>query len=204
MKDFKHYKIFPTHVFSFKGQGVNDKEMLEYFENEIKKTSGNKSLNWQSSPELHENTIFKSLVNNIMEATKLACDAIKLDTSYKLEITNMWGNVLQQNECHPPHTHSNNFLSGVFYIDADNTSGITFQDPRPGANVILPRKKFDHMNNASLLHYKSKTNRIMMFPSWLVHWVPINLSTNNRISISWNIQIRGQLGEHHEFQSANI
>ena len=62
----------------------------------------------------------------------------------------------------------------------------------------------DHINNASLLHYKAKTNRIIMFPSWLVHWVPINLSTNNRISISWNIQIRGQLGEHHEFQSANI
>ena len=123
----------------------------------------------------------------------------------EIEITDMWANVLKKNETHQPHTHSNNFLSGVFYIDADDTMpGITFQDPRPGANVILPRKKFDHMNNASLLHYKSKTNRIMMFPSWLVHWVPINLSTNNRISISWNIQIRGQLGEHHEFQSGQF
>ena len=86
----------------------------------------------------------------------------KADT---IEITSMWGNVLKPGETHQPHTHSNNFLSGVFYIDADNTSGITFQDPRPGANVILPRKKNDHIDNASLLHYKSKTNRIMMFPS---------------------------------------
>ena len=61
MKDFKHYKIFPTHVFSFKGQGVNDKEMLEYFEKEVKKESGKKSLNWQSSPDLHKNKIFESL-----------------------------------------------------------------------------------------------------------------------------------------------
>jgi len=37
-----------------------------------------------------------------------------------------------------------------------------------------------------------------------MHWVPVNKSTKNRISISWNIQIKGQIGEHHEFQSATI
>ena len=64
------------------------------------------------------------------------------------------------------------------------------------------RKKVDHIDNASLLHYKAKTNRIIIFPSWLVHWVPINRSTKDRISISFNIQVKGQLGERHEFQSA--
>ena len=105
---------------------------------------------------------------------------------------------------HHSNLGSNNFLSGVFYIDADNTSGITFQDPRPGANVILPRKKNDHIDNANLLHYKAKTNRIIIFPSWLVHWVPINQSQKDRISISWNIQIKGQLGERHEYQSGQF
>ena len=121
-----------------------------------------------------------------------------------IEITSMWGNVLKPGETHQPHSHSNNFLSGVFYIDADNTSGITFQDPRPGANVILPRKKNDHIDNANLLNYKAKTNRIIIFPSWLVHWVPTNKSTKDRISISWNIQIKGQLGERHEYQSGQF
>ena len=81
MKDFQHYRIFPTHIFSFKGQGVNDKELQEYLEKEAKKVSGKKSLNWQSNPELHKKKVFEALVNNIMEATKLACDAIKLDSS---------------------------------------------------------------------------------------------------------------------------
>jgi len=35
-----------------------------------------------------------------------------------------------------------------------------------------------------------------------LHWVDPNLSNNNRISISWNIQIKGQMGEHHDLQSA--
>ncbi len=39
----------------------------------------------------------------------------------EIEITDMWANVLKKNETHQPHTHSNNFLSGVFYIDADDT-----------------------------------------------------------------------------------
>ena len=99
--------------------------MLEYFQKEVKKESGKKSLNWQSSPNLHKNIIFESLVNNIMEATKQACDAIKLDTSYKLEITNMWGNILQQNECHPPHTHSNNVWTRIYIPKLVNTLGAT-------------------------------------------------------------------------------
>ena len=38
----------------------------------------------------------------------------------------MWSNVLKPIETHPPHTHSNNFISGVYYVQADNdpkTSG---------------------------------------------------------------------------------
>ena len=58
--------------------------------------------------------------------------------------------------------------------------------------------------NASLLSYASKTNRAIFFPSWLPHWVQQNKSNNKRISIAWNMQVKGQVGEHHEFQSADF
>ena len=35
-------------------------------------------------------------------------------------------------------------------------------------------------------------------------WVQQNKSNNKRISIAWNMQVKGQVGEHHEFQSANL
>jgi hypothetical protein len=79
-----------------------------------------------------------------------------------------------------------------------------FHDPRPAADVIVPRKKETTMDNSSLLSYASKTNRAIFFPSWLPHWVQQNKSSNKRISIAWNIQVKGQLGEHHEFQSADF
>jgi len=196
-----HQELFPTHLFIKDNYTTPDR--INTMRREVMNLYKEKP-NWQSSPNLDKNEVFKDFNKDISKSSFEILD--KLDyKADEIEITDMWANVLKQHETHQPHTHSNNFLSGVFYLEADDTMpGITFQDPRPGANVILPRKKFDHMNNANLLNYKAKTNRIIIFPSWLVHWVPTNLSTSNRISISWNIQIRGQLGEHHEFQSGQF
>ena len=196
-----HQELFPTHLFIKDNYTTSDR--INTMRREVMNLYKEKP-NWQSSPNLDKNEVFKDFNKDISRSSFEILD--KLDyKADEIEITDMWANVLKQHETHQPHTHSNNFLSGVFYLDADDTMpGITFQDPRPGANVILPRKKLDHMNNANLLNYKAKTNRIIIFPSWLVHWVPTNLSTSNRISISWNIQIRGQLGEHHEFQSGQF
>ena len=196
-----HQELFSTHLFIKDNYTTPDR--INTMRREVMNLYKEKP-NWQSSPNLDKNEVFKDFNKDISRSSFEILD--KLDyKADEIEITDMWANVLKQHETHQPHTHSNNFLSGVFYLEADDTMpGITFQDPRPGANVILPRKKFDHMNNANLLNYKAKTNRIIIFPSWLVHWVPTNLSTSNRISISWNIQIRGQLGEHHEFQSGQF
>jgi uncharacterized protein (TIGR02466 family) len=196
-----HQKVFSTNIFIKDNYTTPDR--INTMRREVMNLYKEKP-NWQSSPNLDKNEVFKDFNKDISRSSFEILDKLGYEAD-QIEITDMWANVLKQHETHQPHTHSNNFLSGVFYLDADDTMpGITFQDPRPGANVILPRKKLDHMNNANLLNYKAKTNRIIIFPSWLVHWVPTNLSTSNRISISWNIQIRGQLGEHHEFQSGQF
>ena len=199
----EHQEIFSTHLF-IKDDFISPDIIYTMKGEVLDQYIRDKRPNWQSSPNLDKMDIFKDFTREVSKSSFEILDKLNYKAD-EIEITDMWANVLKQHETHQPHTHSNNFLSGVFYLDADDTMpGITFQDPRPGANVILPRKKFDHMNNANLLNYKAKTNRIIIFPSWLVHWVPTNLSTSNRISISWNIQIRGQLGEHHEFQSGQF
>jgi len=68
----------------------------------------------------------------------------------------------------------------------------------------VPRKTKKTINNSNLLSFASKTNRAVFFPSWLQHWVPQNISKIKRISIAWNVQLKGQVGEHHEYQSANF
>ena len=41
-----------------------------------------------------------------------------------------------------------------------------------------------------------------IFPAWLQHWVPP--TNGERISISWNIILRGAYGEPGTLQNANI
>ena len=159
--------------------------------------------NWQTEPNLHTKDEFKIFVDMVLDANK----EILKTLDYAVEdiaITDMWGNVLKNKESHPPHTHSNNFLSGVYYLYSDMAAGIQFFDPRPQSDVFVPRKTEKTHNNSNLLSFASKTNRAVFFPSWLQHWVPQNISNNNRISIAWNIQLKGKVGEHHEYQSANF
>ena len=204
MKELQHYRIFPTNVFSFKGESINEKKMQEYFNEKSKEDSDRKG-NWQSEPELHKNKIFKALADNALEATQAACDALKYDPSYKLEITSMWGNILQKYECHPPHTHSNNVWSGVYYItQSPGQSSIQYFIGQQQSQVLLPRVTEQNLDNGNLVGFPSEKGQGYVFPSWVVHWVPPHLDTTPRISVAWNIILRGEYGHQKDFQYARI
>ena len=203
-----HQKVFSTHIFVKDNYLAPQRlpAMREEIDNIWKQKTGYNELrkrlnNWQTEYNLHKTEPFKWFANDIGKTVFDIIDELNYDVE-QIEITGMWGNILKPGETHSPHTHSNNFLSGVFYLESDAETGIIFSDPRPAADVLVPRKKTKTNENSNLLSYISKQNRLIIFPSWLVHWVPINKSKRDRISISFNIQIKGQVGEHHEFQSA--
>ena len=206
MEDFQQYKLFPTSVFSFRGTGVKDWDLKEYFIKESS-TSSNEG-NWQGRADLHKDEMFFPLVDNIIKATKAATEGLKYDNngkSYGYEITNMWGNILRKGQAHPPHTHSNNFWSGVYYITgSQKQSGIQFFDPRPQSQVLLPQKKEDNIDNGNLVSFPSAAGHGYVFPSWLVHWVPVQQDDELRISIAWNIVLRGEYGAEKDYQYARI
>ena len=198
-----HHKVFATNIF------VLDDFLTESVHTEIKKyiellwNERSYDDNWQTDPDLHTKPAFKPFVDLILNTNREVLKTL----DYKVEnivIPDMWASVLRPGETHPPHTHSNNFLSGVYYVYSDKAAGITFSDPRPASDVLVPRKTKKTHSNSNLLSYKSQANRAIIFPSWLQHWVPVNKSTRKRISISWNIQLKGQVGEHNEYQSANF
>ena len=203
-----HQKIFYTNLFvidDFIPTATNaEKERIEGMKKYISDLWSKRDYddNWQTkSANLHKQKEFKFFADLIILTSKRIIEQL----DYKVEdiiITDMWANVLKDTEHHPMHTHSNNFLSGTYYLQSDQKASIVFHDPRPAADVIVPRKKETTLNNSSLLSYASKQNRAVIFPSWLPHWVQQNKSNHKRISIAWNIQIKGQVGEHHEFQSA--
>ena len=198
-----HQKIFATNLFVIDDFCKDSTDSMKKYISDLW-TNRKYETNWQTkSADLHKQKEFKYFSDLVLTTSK---DIIK-ELDYEVEdivISDMWANVLKDSEHHPVHTHSNNFLSGTYYLHSDQGASIVFHDPRPAADVIVPRKKNTTLNNASLLSYASKQNRAVIFPSWFPHWVQQNKSKNKRISIAWNIHIKGQLGEHHEFQSATF
>ena len=201
MQVIKEY-IFPTvtHVFD----NVLEPEYIDSMKEDIIKGSIEKKRgNWQSNPRLHQHKKYKALADSVLEASKYILD----EQTYQYEsfyITNMWSNILKPGEMHKPHTHSNNLLSGVYYVQSDEGANIQMYDPRPQADVLKPQPKDLTKENSPVWFFPSITNRMIMFPSWLQHYVPTNQSKNDRISIAFNIMLKGQVGRPEEYQSADF
>ena len=200
MVDVKGHICFPTMIHEFDLDiPIHDKiQMISYVKNSKIKPNGMK----QTEDDIHKMSYFKNFKNEIITLNKTILD--KLEYEYEdILITSMWGNLLFPSQTHSPHTHSNNFLSGVFYLQSDDLSGeIEFFDPRPQAGVLSPRIKKGIMENSNAIGFEPKDNMGLIFPSWLQHWVqPTN---SERISLSWNILVKGHYGAPNTLQNAYI
>ena len=184
-------RIFPTTIMVF--DDVLEEEYIKSMGNDILSFKGYDA-KWQSTyrPE--------ALFNKALELSKKYIDELK----YEYEdhyITDMWSNILRTGETHRPHTHSNNIVSGVFYLHCnDESPALTFIDPRPQTTVLQPQQKEYTRENSTTWQVPAKINRMVLFPSWLQHYVPKN-NSHDRISISFNVMLRGQVGRSENFQS---
>tara|TARA_E500000178_G_C16758885_1_gene633850 strand:+ start:143 stop:748 length:606 start_codon:yes stop_codon:yes gene_type:complete len=196
----KNNTLFPTVISEF--EYIADEHLIDAIQNEdlidnkvIYHTRASKD------NELHKKNEYKDLVNKILETTKEVCHLY--DYEYKsLEITNLWINISQKGDCHSPHTHSNNIFSGVWYpFSGKYATPIMFSDPRPTQGHFSPKGKINEYTT-TLMSFQNKKNLGLIFPSWLTHYVPPALST--RISLSWNIIVRGEYGNSNDLQNAHI
>ncbi len=103
-------------------------------------------------------------------------------------IIGCWASISAIRTRHQAHTHPNNYLSGVYYVQvAEGADSITVDDPRPQAMTIAPPTRVNTPENARKMHLSVKTGTLLMFPSWLPHSVEINKSSEERISVAYNL-----------------
>ena len=133
----KNHSLFPTVVNEFKFDG--NKELFESLKDLEVVLTINQTVPRQTKNEnLNKLKSFKKLTNKILDTTKEVCKLYEYKYD-KLDITNMWLNISNKNIFFPPHTHSNNIFSGVWYPFEDvSKTPIMFLDPRPGSNVMIP------------------------------------------------------------------
>jgi uncharacterized protein (TIGR02466 family) len=106
-----------------------------------------------------------------------------------------WHNTNRYGDHHAPHTHPRSYLSGTYYVrvppdpavvdDPRAQPGcISFYDPRTGANMITVGSEPD-ARAAHVVHPSAGT--LLMWPSPVQHYVHPNLSSENRVSICFNL-----------------
>ena len=193
MVDVTQHKIFPTIVSEFKYDIGSEEHSIVLKELRSSETK----MILQTKDNLHTKLpLFKK---KIFETTEKICREFKFLYN-TLEITGMWANKLKKGDSHPPHTHSNNVFSGVYFLEQG--SPIQFFDPRPQASVLHPNLEYTTFDNSSMMQFNPQKGIGLIFPSWLQHWVPT--TNKDRISISWNIILRGDYGQPHTLQNSHI
>ena len=150
--------------------------------------------NWQTEQNLHELAPFAELVSYFNAAMAQVLQVLEVDHD-GFEITGCWANMSPSGAAHPPHTHPNNYLSGVYYAQVPPESGrIVFRDPRPQTTVFVPEVRQRTPYNADQHSITPEPGDLILFQSWLSHLVEPNLSNEPRISIAFNVTLRGIVG----------
>ena len=110
-------------------------------------------------------------------------------------ITQSWCAYTTQKEHHHSHTHPNSIVSGVFYVDVeDGKDAINFHRNMERYIDIEPIE-YNHYNSTSW-YFNVNKNDLLLFPSNLQHEVQYKQLDNRRISLAFNVFVKGTIGNY--------
>ncbi len=145
-----------------------------------------------NSPELKE---LKEYVTLFIEA--YVQTVYKPKEPIEMYITQSWLNYTAKGEHHHMHTHSNSFISGVLYIEADREQDSVWMYKSAHNYIALDPYHCDELNGDTWVQ-KVGTSDIIVFPSNVPHSVGKVTSDKTRVSLAFNSFLRGKLGKEEE------
>ena len=192
------YQLFPKPVDHSKLERALTKEesqtINDYKTKTYKNIGNTTSNNTYVLEDKTLNNLKKDLNKKIIDYfNKIVCT----DNSIVPYITQSWLNYTTNKQFHHPHTHVNSYISGVFYINADKkVDRITFYN----VDDSLFKLKITKYNifNSSSWWYPVESGDVILFPSSLKHGVDTKKGTNTRVSLSFNVFLKGTIGDKFE------
>eukprot|EP00929_Paragymnodinium_shiwhaense_P102349 TRINITY_DN6555_c1_g1_i3.p1 TRINITY_DN6555_c1_g1~~TRINITY_DN6555_c1_g1_i3.p1 ORF type:complete len:277 (+),score=45.46 TRINITY_DN6555_c1_g1_i3:81-833(+) len=118
---------------------------------------------------------------------------------YEAEIEASWANVNPTGGINGPHVHPFSAISGAFYIACGGNASsvpptpcaISLMDPRPSSALAnLPSEVRNGLDFGIDWDLSIWPGTVLLFPSWLMHWVPPNAAPGLRMTISFNAGVK--------------
>ena len=166
---------------------INNKEIENWALSEQKKSKSVIKSNrggWQSDL-IQSEIVFQNLIKNIEQI----CQQLQFDIK-KIVITQMWVNINNKGDWNLIHQHGGYYdLCGTYYVKVPKNSGnIIFRDPRPAAigNAMI-NKRFDKGEWKGI---PIEEGLLMIWPTFLDHFVEPSKSDESRISISFDLIVK--------------
>ena len=189
--------LFSTPLFRFKlpdAEAFNN-DLLEEGRRLRKKSVGVEKSNygaWHSSGSLFKST--SPCIKTLKTVAEAASYIATQNVSPKLEISTLkmdvfgWMNVTPVGGYNAPHTHPGAHWSGVYYVsqpavEKGESGKIEFLNPR----TDLPNWRI--LNSPTFGAKKAirpQPGELILFPSYLVHWVYPNETDEERVSVAFN------------------
>ena len=188
--------IFPTPIYiskinrelTKKELSFIDKTKLDFYKNEGNTTSNdNYILN---------NKAFKNLKKELdLKVEDYFAKVISPSNNITPYITQSWLNYTETNQYHHKHSHPNSLVSGVFYINChEEHDKIKFFNEK--YSPIKIEVKDWNLYNSETWWFSVKTGDVILFPSSLTHMVETKQGDNTRISLAFNVFIKGTVGNN--------
>jgi uncharacterized protein (TIGR02466 family) len=161
------------------------RDLREKYPEGVKKSN---LFGYHSPENIHEEeTRIHPLLHYVGEMVLKAAEDIGF-ISVDVALTSVWFNINDSRQCmNAEHTHGDTF-SGVFYLKTPEGSGkLVLQNPGinrlwSGLSLVERKNQF----TGEKISIAPIEGNIILFPSYLPHWVEPNDHDDERISISFN------------------
>ena len=200
MKDVETLKLFADPVFKYKFEGFEElnKELSDYIYK--LREDDKEGLKRSNKGGWHSQNFQLTDTNSIqykfgVRLQKYIVNAFQ-NFGWKIEnknirISEMWAIINKKDDFNVLHTHPNCYLSSAYYVKAEKNCGkFEIENPNIAKRYSFPEIAFTNELNLEVASIDVSEGDLLLFPSYLPHKVGRNESDEDRIVISFNVDIK--------------
>ena len=201
------FALFNTPVFSYHIEGMEavNEALVTRLVEESEKSKGLHQSNiggWHSPPDLSQRQepcyqrLVQEVVNHVSRTFSTSCASVGVppeELPKYLYAVPAWAMVMRDGDYTILHDHAESHWSLAYYADAGdsdtelypNSGDLAFVDPGRGSTKIPGADLFP-----STFTVKARTSAMIIFPSFLQHYVHPYRGTRPRVCISCNVRMK--------------
>ena len=145
-----------------------------------------------------EHPVIKQMMEEVTAKFNLVFYQLGYKREMRLEISHAWSNVGNNLHIDAPHMHPSSFFSASLYLsdaemtaDAEECGGLKLISPAPISRLKNIPDIIDDWNayTSDSLTIYPQDKKLVIFPSWLMHYVTRNRTNSKRYSIAFDTRL---------------